>query len=190
MHGFFLYTVLSFTGPRALGLGRERKREESYIPVSIISIQPSSFFSLLPRLSLAPRRHFFSFNSFLFFVSLFSLPPPLPANAAVRLALSALPDSGRSFLASLSYPFRLSFHTRGPSQSTLASTHLSLRSVLCSPFPRVSRKAKWSFCSMLARAAGRHIIFSVFLLRGNLSSGEPVEVEVAEAAKVEYYRHS
>lgn len=26
-----------------------------------------------------------------------------------------------------------------------------------------------------ARAAGRHIIFSVFLLRGNLSSGEPVE---------------
>lgn len=127
MHGFFLYTVLSFTGPQALGPDRERKREESYIPVSIISIQRSSFFSsLLPRLSFAPRRHFFFFRFFFIFYSPFFSPPltlPLPANAAVRLALSALPDSGRSFLASLSYPFRLSFHTRGPSQSTLASAH-------------------------------------------------------------------
>lgn len=44
-------------------------------------------------------------------------------------------------------------------------------------FPALVGKPSGPFArrSPLARAARRHIIFSVFLLRGNLSSGEPIE---------------
>lgn len=44
-------------------------------------------------------------------------------------------------------------------------------------FPTLVEKPSGPFArrSSLARAARRHIIFSVFLLRGNLSSGEPIE---------------
>lgn len=57
----------------------------------------------------------------------------------------------------------------------LPVTSASLSSALL--FPALVGKPSGPFArrSPLARAAGRHIIFSVFLLRGNLSSGEPVE---------------
>lgn len=57
---------------------------------------------------------------------------------------------------------------RPPSLASLSSALL---------FPALVGKPSGPFArrSPLARAAGRHIIFSVFLLRGNLSSGEPVE---------------
>lgn len=57
----------------------------------------------------------------------------------------------------------------------LPASSASLSSALL--FPALVEKPSGPFArrSPLARAARRHIIFSVFLLRGNLSSGEPVE---------------
>lgn len=84
-----------------------------------------------------------------------------------------LPGDGRLFRPrvssrSLSLSRFVLFHRPPCSFASLSSALL---------FPALVGKPSGPFAqrSPLARAAGRHIIFSVFLLRGNLSSGEPVE---------------
>lgn len=169
MHGFFLYTVFSFSFSPSLRVRGERNRP-LYLPfspfLSILHPGPPSTSSLYrspPSLLLVPLR-----------VAIFS-----PAKCCISLHRFYTPHpSSIFFFVSPSIQFRC----------LRSSLYPALSSALL--FPASVGKPSWSFCSMLARAAGRHIIFSVFLLRGNLSSGEPVEVEVAEAAKVEYYRHS
>lgn len=91
---------------------------------------------------------YLSFSLLLSTISLYLLPHPLLANLR-----AFFPPRGSRFLLLPARPPRSLLALLVTSSSACLLPRIA---VLCSPFPRVSRKAKWSFCSAFtAGARGR-----------------------------------
>lgn len=121
--------------------------------------------------ALGPGEGSLALSLFLFLSSsLRNLPlsPPSSSSGEPPRFFPSSGESSPSLRASTSRSPRRLF-LRLPVTSTSLSSALLFPALVGKPSGPFARR------SPLARAAGRHIIFSVFLLRGNLSSGEPVE---------------